>query len=328
MDAVISGMRETARKLENHEEEALKHVKDLVKKHPLWNRWLAGVTGMGPALSGGLIAWTYCGSKCRENSSGDGYEKYDQQAKKWKECSYWEDCQGERDMRRFDTPSAYKKYVGLAPGMGKKQGQDHRYRHDFKTHVLKIAEQFRRQGKQYRMLYEQFSKKYWTRARNRGEDIVSSKDLPVDDDGNKYEPEGVVSEGHLERLTLRKLAQTFLIHTYDVWRRILGLPVKEPWITSRSPDAEKHRYLKPRVDDKSKIKEGVPGLWKSEREVNVENERLKDILDEHGVDAELKTVRNAFDENSLEEVFGADLSKSAVGEIREILKQEEAAITN
>lgn len=326
MDTVISGMRETARKLEDHEEEAKKHVEDLVGKHPLWNRWLAGVHGMGPALAGGLIAWTYCGSKCREVSSGDGYEKYDQQAQSWRECPYWEDCQGARDIRRFRTPSAYKKYVGVAPGMGKKQGQNHNYRHEFKTHVIKIAKQFRRQGKEYRDLYEQFSEKYWDRAQSKGKDIVPSKDLPEDDSGNKYEPEGVVSEGHLERLTLRKLAQTFLIHTYDVWRRILGLPVREPWITSRSPDAEKHRYLKPRIDNKSKIKKGVPGLWKADEEVEAENKRLKSILDDHAVDAELKTVRDAYNESSLKKVFGADLPGSAIEEIRETLEREEPTI--
>lgn len=326
MDAVMSGMRETARKLENHEREAKKHVKNLVRKHPLWNRWLAGVHGMGPALAGGLIAWTYCGSKCREMSNGNGHEKYDHQTQSWKECPYWENCQGKRDIRRFRTPSAYKKYVGVAPGMGKKQGQDHNYKHEFKTHIIKIARQFRRQGKEYRKLYNQFSEKYWSRAKSRGKSIVPSKDLPEDNNGNKYEPEGVISEGHLERLTLRKLAQTFLIHTYDVWRRILGLPVKEPWITSKSPDAKKHRYLKPRIDNKSKIKRGVPGLWKSDKEVKAENERLKSILDDHTVDAKLKTVRNAFDEGSLEEIFGPDLSKSAVEKIKETLKQEGATI--
>ena len=44
------------KKLKNLEDEWISHLKKCIKKHPVYNRWLVNVSGIGPALAGDLLS--------------------------------------------------------------------------------------------------------------------------------------------------------------------------------------------------------------------------------------------------------------------------------
>ncbi len=59
----------------------------------------------------------------------------------------------------------------------------------------------------------------------RGWKIIPALDLPKKD-GKRYEPEGVISEGHVHNRAVRKMIKLFLSHLFVVWRQAEGLPVR------------------------------------------------------------------------------------------------------
>lgn len=86
----------------------------------------------------------------------------------------------------------------------------------------------RAKGKFYEY-YLKEKEKYQARYVNRGFKIVPSNELPKDKKGRKYEPEGAISEGHLDNMARRKMIKIFLAMLFIVWRRELGLSDSSPY---------------------------------------------------------------------------------------------------
>jgi hypothetical protein len=64
---------------------------------------------------------------------------------------------------------------------------------------------------------------------NKGWKIVSATDLPKDKNGKRYEPEGIISEGHIHNRALRKMIKLFQACLFLVWRAAEGLPPTKPY---------------------------------------------------------------------------------------------------
>jgi hypothetical protein len=64
---------------------------------------------------------------------------------------------------------------------------------------------------------------------SRGGRVVSANELPRDGAGKKYEPEGIMSEGHIHNRALRKMIKLFQACLVLVWREAEGLPPTKPY---------------------------------------------------------------------------------------------------
>lgn len=71
--------------------------------------------------------------------------------------------------------------------------------------------------------------KYVERYLSRGVQIVPASKLPKDKEGKRYEPDGMISEGHVHNQALRKMIKLFLACLWLVWRETEGLPVSAPY---------------------------------------------------------------------------------------------------
>ena len=106
------------------EKELERQITDVVKQHPLWGEWFAGVKGIGPVMAAGLIAWR-------------------------------------DDISKADTISAFWKYHGLAPSQSKrKRGEKLDYNPKAKTHAWKIGMQLLKSKGKYSDIYYISKTKY------------------------------------------------------------------------------------------------------------------------------------------------------------------------
>lgn len=93
-----------------------------------------------------------------------------------------------------------------------------------------------RQDKFETVATSRFAKKYldWkemyvARFTNAGYKIVPAEELPKDKEGKRYEPEGVISEGHIHNMALRRVVKLFQACLWLTWREAEGLPVTKPY---------------------------------------------------------------------------------------------------
>jgi len=61
-----------------------------------------------------------------------------------------------------------------------------------------------------------------------GVKIVPTLELPKKD-GKFYEPEGMISTGHVHNMALRKMIKVFLACLWLYWREAEGLPIRDPY---------------------------------------------------------------------------------------------------
>ena len=80
----------------------------------------------------------------------------------------------------------------------------------------------------YARFYLEAKAKELEKLARQGIAVVPASSLPTRN-GKKYEPEGVISEGHVHNRALRKMIKLFLAHLWQVWRQAEGLPVPEPY---------------------------------------------------------------------------------------------------
>ena len=70
--------------------------------------------------------------------------------------------------------------------------------------------------------------KYIQRFLNEGWKIIPASQLPKKD-GKKHEPDGIISEGHIHNMALRKMLKRFQACLFLVWREAEGLPPTLPY---------------------------------------------------------------------------------------------------
>jgi len=92
----------------------------------------------------------------------------------------------------------------------------------------------------YAGYYLDEKEKYQRRFLSQGYEIVPAERLPKKD-GKRYEPSGMISEGHIHSMALRKMIKLFLACLWLVWREAEGLPLTAPFAVAR----EGHSLISP-----------------------------------------------------------------------------------
>lgn len=99
-----------------------------------------------------------------------------------------------------------------------------------------------------------------------GTKIVPAESLPKNKEGKKYEPAGVISEGHVHNQAVRKMIKLFLACLWLVWREAEGLPATKPYAIDKlghssfidpweMVDKEARSVEKPRKKKRAIVKE-------------------------------------------------------------------------
>lgn len=81
--------------------------------------------------------------------------------------------------------------------------------------------------------YLNFKELYVSRFTAQGFTIVPAASLPINKEGKKYEPEGVISEGHIHNLANKRTVKLFQTCLWLVWRKAEGLPVTMPYVIDK-----------------------------------------------------------------------------------------------
>ncbi|MDP3985936.1 MAG: hypothetical protein Q8P77_00690, partial [Candidatus Veblenbacteria bacterium] len=82
--------------------------------------------------------------------------------------------------------------------------------------------------------YHEQKNLYYVKFYNRGVKIVKASELPKDEEGKRYEPADMISEGHIHAMALRKMLKLFLSCLWQVWRQAEGLPLTEPYAKAKA----------------------------------------------------------------------------------------------
>lgn len=132
------------------------------------------------------------------------------------------------DITRAPTISALWKFAGYAPvdGHAEKRvaGEKAAFNGRLRTMCWRVGGSLMKVDGKFRAYYDVEKEK----LRNRYTSVIPAAKLPKKD-GKKYEPEGVISEGHLHNMALRKMIKLFLACLWLEWRQAVGLPIREPY---------------------------------------------------------------------------------------------------
>jgi hypothetical protein len=155
------------------------------------------------------------------------------------------------DIEKADTISSLWKYAGFGVEDGKApkrvKGEKLSYNSQLRSLCWRLGTSLlRARGKFYRK-YLAYKEQYESRFENQAYRIVPASALPKKA-GKRYEPEGVISEGHIHNMALRKTLKLFLSCLWITWREAEGLPVTEPYAIDKlghdsfiSPDSLRDR---------------------------------------------------------------------------------------
>ena len=267
--------------LKREEKEIAREIEKTVEQHPLWDEWFRHVKGMGKLLAGQLMGeinidktphpsalWRYAGYHTMRRCTLCGFETYDDIPDK--KCPY---CGG----------------LVVGSSVEARHGQRLNVNLTLKGITHKIAMQFLRyRGCFYEQLYRKARRKEEERnlpfkinidfaygyvlAESIGkfkEGTVIKKrggTKNIDNLKKELKMEGrnwvmvIKTDGHLHMRALRIVKKMFLSHTWEMWRRVRGLPVTEPYAI-RFIDHD--TYISPEEviehDSKIKVKVGRGG---------------------------------------------------------------------
>lgn len=178
-----------------------------IKDEPIVVNWLVGVKGIGPRLSGLLIA-----------NIGD--------------------------ISRFATVSKLWAYCGqgIVDGRAVKRTKNQKgpWSSEMKTTCWKIGQSFVKAGGPYREMYDTYKTRITQRELNKGNIIYGSTgEHKVH---AAHIPEGVTvpdplpksgdcewTLGRINNMSTRYVAKQFLSHLWQVWHEIEGLPMRDPY---------------------------------------------------------------------------------------------------
>jgi len=188
---------------ETQERILMKYIKDKLKEYLIWTEWLKGIKGVGP-LMGAVIITSY-------------------------------------DIEKATTPSKMHQFTGLNPGMvhgrkavKKKNGEievvvtDELVRGDRLTPGYLSPFNKWLRTKMCGVLATSFLRgkspyaKFYYDEKNR----LQNSDNICQTTGKPWKEEKPI---HWHRAAIRKMMKIFLQDLYDAWRRLLGLPVREPY---------------------------------------------------------------------------------------------------
>lgn len=139
------------------------------------------------------------------------------------------------DIDRAGTISSLWAFAGFAPDpeTGKamrrvKGGGKLTYNSQLRSMCWRLGSSLLRAKGKFYQYYNHQKDRYTEQFTNRGIRIVPATSLPKKD-GKRYEPEDIISEGHLHNMAMRKMIKLFLGCLWLTWREAEGLPLTEPY---------------------------------------------------------------------------------------------------
>jgi hypothetical protein len=173
-------------------------IESTVQELPVWQEWLSYVKGIGKLLAGEII-----GGFASAFKDGEGIE-------------------------HFRTVSQMWAFAGLDVRDGKAprriRGQKLTFNSELRSILLgRIAPAFLKAKGGYWRFYNQEKRKLTERFLKEGKRVLPASKLPTLK-GKKYEPDNVISEGHLHAMTRRKMIKLFVAHLFEEWRKANDLP--------------------------------------------------------------------------------------------------------
>jgi len=141
------------------------------------------------------------------------------------------------DITRDDTPSSLWKFAGFSvdDGIAPRRirgGGKLSYNSQLRSLCWRLGSSLVRAKGKFYDYYLKEKDKYYQRYENQGVEIVPATSLPKKN-GKRYEPDGMISEGHIHNMALRKMIKLFLVCLWVVWREEEGLSVTKPYAIDR-----------------------------------------------------------------------------------------------
>ncbi len=134
------------------------------------------------------------------------------------------------DITKADTISSLWKFAGYDVQNGKapkriRGGGTLTYNSRLRTMCWRLGSSLMRSKGSFYDYYERQKRRLYDRADLL---IIPTTELPKEN-GKRFEPAGVMSEGHAHAYALRKMIKLFLSCLWLVWREAEGLPTSKPY---------------------------------------------------------------------------------------------------
>lgn len=200
-------------------------LKGEVEPRPVWSDWLKKVKGIDLLLAAEILG---------------GFE--------------WALKPGETLGGHFEKVSQMWSFAGLAPVNGRAvkavRGGKLPFCKDLRSILIgRLGSSFIRQSPDtsgYRQLYDEFKKKEERKLKAKDIRIIPSSALPKNENGKRYEPEGVISKGHVHMRAVRKTVKVFVAHLFEKIRQEQGFEAGKPYVI----DVLGHStYIAPIIDN-------------------------------------------------------------------------------
>jgi hypothetical protein len=198
--------------LESIEADLKLEIDQLLSDVPIWHDFLCKWRGIGPCLAGSLIA-TIMVRFVKREPTNDFEKQWSLKTKDNKTL-----VPEIRGIKAFANPSKLHAFAGLDVRNGKAPRKIRNNRESVtwspKMRVIswKIGEQFVKQGRYYRDLYERFRQQYEARP-----------DLQ----------DGKGAKGHRYAMAKRKMVKQFLTDMWVAWRKLEGLSTVNPYVIDK-----------------------------------------------------------------------------------------------
>ena len=193
------------RRYRETEEMMAEDLRRAMENRLIWTEWLSKIYGIDLLLAAEVIG---------------GFE--------------WALKPGETIATHFKVPSQMWAFAGLNvnPKTGKPPkrvgGKKLTFCAPLRSILIgRVGPSFVRQSSEkssYRRFYVEAKKKEYAKLRRQGIKIVPASKLPVDKRGKRYEPEGIISEGHVHNRAVRLTVKLFVSHLWEKCRELEGLP--------------------------------------------------------------------------------------------------------
>lgn len=137
------------------------------------------------------------------------------------------------DIEKADTISALWKFAGYSVENGKAPKREKgagklSYNSRLRSMCWRLGTSLLKARGKFYDFYSQEKKKYLQKYQTQGIKIVPAAQLPKNN-GKRYEPSGIISEGHIHNQALRKMIKFFLACLWLVWREATNLPTRQPY---------------------------------------------------------------------------------------------------
>ena len=176
--------------IKSEETKVVNAYSKIVKKMPVWTKWLENIHGIGPDAAGQIVGIL-----------GD-ISRFERISNLWSYCGY-----------------------GLHNGdvQGLKKGQEHNYNHRFRSTLFAIAVNgfiMHKKDSKYGQLYEEFKR---VDREKHPEKVDSGKKSKEGKVIYNY------TDMHIHMRAIRKMMKVFLKDLWIVWRTLENLPVSDPY---------------------------------------------------------------------------------------------------